>query len=397
MIHIFVVFFLYCVSSVILYVSQFYFHSWIIALIGAFLCFYRLFFHYKNKVFFLVLFCFLGIGIFLYVSNKIHILERNYQAGFEENIELKGVITEFPSYRFSNNQYIILLDNQKTQVLVYTHSYQKFAYLDTLSFGGSLQDVRQQDPKWHSYYQKLGVQYIAWYPSVSDVQHAKPQTFKEYILFKLFSLKSFIRNKSIEKFSSHTSTLVLGMLLGEKDELSKEEKDIFNTANLSHILVVSGYNISLVISFVFILLKNISKHTKTVCALIFVFLFVLLVGFDASVVRSALMGSIVIIGKTIYRQSSGIHTLVLVATGMLVHNPFIIFDAGFHLSFLATYSLLILPGFKKIPEYILTTLWVFVWVSLYILYLSGSTSFVGIFTARLALAQATTTGTGASC
>jgi competence protein ComEC len=170
------------------------------------------------------------------------------------------------------------------------------------------------------------------------------------------------------------------MLLGEKDELSKEEKEMFNTANLIHILVVSGYNISLVISFVFILLKNISKNTRTVCALIFVFLFVLLVGFDASVVRSALMGSIVIIGKTIYRQSSGIHTLVLVATGMLIHNPSIIFDAGFHLSFLATYSLLILPDFKKIPEYILTTLWVFVWVSLYILYLSGSTSFVGIFT-----------------
>jgi predicted membrane metal-binding protein len=65
---------------------------------------------------------------------------------------------------------------------------------------------------------------------------------------------------------------------------------------------------------------------------------------------------------------------------MLIYNPFSIFDAGFHLSFLATYSLLILPNFKKIPEYILTTIWVFVWVSVYILYLSGGTSLVGIFT-----------------
>jgi competence protein ComEC len=92
------------------------------------------------------------------------------------------------------------------------------------------------------------------------------------------------------------------------------------------------------------------------------------------------MGSVVIIGKIIHRKSSGVHILILVATLMLIHNPFIIFDAGFHLSFLATYSLLIMPNSKNIPEYILTTIWVFVWVSLYILYLSGNTSVIGIFT-----------------
>jgi competence protein ComEC len=170
------------------------------------------------------------------------------------------------------------------------------------------------------------------------------------------------------------------MLLGEKDELSKEEKELFNRANLSHILVVSGYNISLVISFVFLLLKSFHRYIRTGGALILIFLFVLLVGFDASVVRSALMGSIVVFSKILYRKTSSTHTLFLVAICMLCIQPILLFDAGFHLSFLATYSLCILPQIKKIPEYILTTVWVFIFLSIYIVYISQSFSFVGIFT-----------------
>jgi competence protein ComEC len=111
-----------------------------------------------------------------------------------------------------------------------------------------------------------------------------------------------------------------------------------------------------------------------------VFTFVLLVGLDASVVRSALMGSIVILSKILHKQSSGVHILFMVATLMLFHNPYVLFDAGFHLSFLATYSLLVLPKQEKFPEYLVTIVWVFLFVSLYTMYLSQSTSFVGIFT-----------------
>jgi competence protein ComEC len=109
-----------------------------------------------------------------------------------------------------------------------------------------------------------------------------------------------------------------------------------------------------------------------------VFLFVSLVGYDASIVRSALMGSIVVCAKLLHRQASGVHTLLLVASIMLISNPLSIFDAGFHLSFVATYALLIMPEIKKIPEYTMTTVWVSVFVCPYILYLSGALSMIGI-------------------
>lgn len=352
------------------------------------ICF-RLFFHQRFPIFTLLLFIILALFFQNYIEQKIEKENKKYEDGFTYTNKqigvLEGSISKFPRYTHTNNQHIISIRHSNTNVLVYTHPYQKFSYMDYVKISGSLQDIRKQDQKWHSYYKKLGVQYILWYPTISAVQKQTTVNIFQKILKYIFILKTHIREKVLEKFSSHTSALVLGMLLGEKDELSKEEKEMFNAASLSHILVVSGYNISLVISFVFILLQSFPRYIKTVSALIFIFLFVLLVGFDASIIRSALMGGIIIIGKICNKKSSGVHTLILVATCMLIHNPFIVFDAGFHLSFLATYSLLILPNFKKVPEYITTTVWVFMWVSLYILYLSQSTSFIGIFTNLLVL------------
>jgi len=345
---------------------------------------FRLIFHVKRPFLTGIFFILLGITLHKTIQHKIQTQTEMYSSGFtyedKEAPLLEGTLETFPSYRYSNNQYIFSIKNSHTKVLVYTQPYQKFSYLDTVSFSSSLSDVREEDPKWHMYYKKLDVQYVVRYPNVTGITHSSPVTLEQKILHHLFILKTFIRTQSVERFSSHTSALVLGMLLGEKDELSKEEKDMFNKANLSHILVVSGYNISLVISFIFLLLKPFHRYVRTCIALVFVFLFVLLVGHDASVVRSALMGSIIILAKIFNRQASAVHTLFLVAAIMLLIQPLSIFDAGFHLSFLATYSLLIFPSFKKIPEYIGTTLWVFLFICIYILYLSASISFVGILT-----------------
>lgn len=400
MIHLYVLFlFTAVLVSVLIGYSQFVYAFWV-SICLSILILFRLFFKTKRPIITASIFLFSGAMLYFFIQNKINYQASIYQDGFKyQNTSdvFEGIISEFPRYRYSNNQYIVLFTKSKTQsgvtdlskestkVLMYTQPFQKLSYLDSISFKGSLVDVREEELMWHKYYQKLGVQYISWYPQIIDTYHINPSTYIEYILYQLFIFKSHIREKSIERFSSHTSALLLGMLLGEKDELSKEEKELFNRANLSHILVVSGYNISLVISFIFLLLKSFHRYVRTGFALVFVLLFVLLVGGDASVARSALMGSIVIVAQLFNRKSSSVHTLFLVALCMLLYNPNSIFDAGFHLSFLATYALLILPKVKKIPEYSMTTIWVFLYISIYSIYLSGSISFIGILTNILVL------------
>jgi competence protein ComEC len=335
----------------------------------------------------MLIFSILGHGVFYYISYKIDIFEKEYRIGFIQEVhsELKGKVVEFPSYRFSNNQYIVELENQKTHILIYTEPYQKFSYIDQLHFTGKLRDVRDESKEWTRYYKDLGVQYVIFYPQIISHTVGKPDNLYKKFLLQIFKFKLYIRSQVLTNFSSHTSALILGMLLGEKNELSKEEKNIFNNANISHILVVSGYNISLVISLIFTLLKGLPRIVWVGGASIGIVVFVFLVGLGDSVVRAAIMGTILIYAQLFNQKSSAIHTLCLAACIMLICNPYSLFNAGFHLSFLATFLLLILPKWEKIPEYILSSLWIFFGLSLYIIFLSEKFSTAGIFSNLLIL------------
>ncbi len=356
--------------------------AWFVLLCVSCLVLFRLLFQSKRPAVHCFIFILLGICIFQYVGHKILVQTQLYESGFtykdKTKKEFKGVIEEFPSYRYTNSQYVVRLENSETRILVTAHPHQKFSYLETISLVGSISDIRTQGKEWLTYYQKLGVHYTTYIPVLSSTHSEFHKSFGQKVMLKIFEFKMFVRQQSLERFSSHASALFLGMLLGEKDELSKDEKTMFNAAGLSHILVVSGYNISLLITFIFLLLKFADKYVRIVCALGLIFLFVLLVGADGSVVRAALMGSIIVFAKLTRRTSNALNVLFVAVTIMLIYKPFSVFDAGLHLSFIATFSLLILPEFKRIPEFILTTIWVFLFVSPYIVYLSGHISLGGI-------------------
>lgn len=316
------------------------------------------------------------------VSMRAAQTDETYYSGFvfsnKEKLSEQVRVDEYPNYRFANNQYVLRIEGTETRILTNVHPFQKYGYLDVLQLQGSLADVRMEDKEWHAYYRKLGVHYTMFLPQLSAMEHKNASGFFEHIKSQLFAFKMDLRERVMQAFSSQASALVLGMLLGERDELSKEEKDMFNAAGLSHILVVSGYNISLMITFIFAVFKWMPKHMRILLALLIIFLFVVLVGTEPSVTRAALMGSIIIFSKVNLRPGSAVNVLFLVAIIMLGINPFSIFDAGFHLSFIATYALLIMPDFKKIPEFVAVTAWVFLFVSPYIMYLSGSVSVAGI-------------------
>ncbi len=384
---VFYVFIFTCISVLIGY--QDFFYASFIFIFSTPLIIFRFLFQVKKPFFVLVIFILLGYLIFNYVQFSIKDKENIFNSGFiykdKTEIDTKVKLETFPNYKYSNNQYVFHVENSKTNILVFTEFFQKFPYLTELNLSGKFNDIRNEDLVWQKYYKKLNVQYIVWNPKIIEINNLKPKTLKEKIMLKLFSFKIFVREKSLERFSPYTSSLILGMFLGEKDELSKEEKQIFNNSNLSHILVVSGYNISLIILFIFIILRNFNRYIKVIFASVFIFLFVLLVGFDASVIRASMMGVILIFSRIFHRSNNGINALLSVSCIMILINPFSIFDIGFHLSFLATFSLIVYRKIKYIPEYVGTTIWVFIFISFYILYLSDSISLYGILSNILVL------------
>lgn len=136
-----------------------------------------------------------------------------------------------------------------------------------------------------------------------------------------------------------------GLLLGERASLPKTMTEQFKQTGVSHIVALSGYNITLVgRSFMNGLLRiTIPFPLAFWIAVVAIILFVFMTGAAASVVRAGIMGLLVLLAQKEGRAYHMTNALVFAGAAMVFHNPYILrFDAGFQLSFLATAGLVYL-------------------------------------------------------
>ena len=136
--------------------------------------------------------------------------------------------------------------------------------------------------------------------------------------------------------------LANAMLFGIKQDLSPRLMTTFSRTGLSHLIAISGMNISLIIWLVIILALFIGLGRRQAFwfAVVFVSLFTILVGASASVVRAAIMGFLVLAAAQLGRLPKALHILVLSATVMVACEPtWLLYDLGFQLSFLAILGL----------------------------------------------------------
>ncbi|MEK7202807.1 MAG: ComEC/Rec2 family competence protein, partial [Patescibacteria group bacterium] len=134
----------------------------------------------------------------------------------------------------------------------------------------------------------------------------------------------------------------------------------FAQVGLTHIMAVSGFNVSILASVVLILLLGIgfSRNQSFYLSIIILLNYIILVGAPASATRAGLMGFLVLLGIHLGRLSKITNGLVLTAVILLLINPKLLRDdIGFQLSFLALAGLIyvspILENFLariKIPE-----------------------------------------------
>ncbi len=132
--------------------------------------------------------------------------------------------------------------------------------------------------------------------------------------------------------------MLLGILIGDDNELSKSVKEDFQNSSLSHILAVSGMHVSFVIMFVTVALSKLNspkKISRTICISFLVF-FIFLTGETPSVKRACIMAILQLVAQLIYRKSDTITNLSVSLLLILIANPFSIMDISLILSFSAT-------------------------------------------------------------
>jgi competence protein ComEC len=155
-----------------------------------------------------------------------------------------------------------------------------------------------------------------------------------------------IRNKIIEIYRKSLpephSSLIASVTLGSKTSLPQDFWEALKKTGTAHVVVASGMNITLVASFLIgVLILFFPRKKAVILALIGVWIYSFLSGFDAPIVRAAIMGSVAFLAQGLGRLYSAGRALFISAALMLIIKPDWLTDLGFILSFVSTGSLML--------------------------------------------------------
>jgi competence protein ComEC len=155
----------------------------------------------------------------------------------------------------------------------------------------------------------------------------------------LTTLKTYIPGSKEQGFAE-------AILIGYKDDLDKNLVQAYSNTGVVHIIAISGLHIGIIYLMLLFLLKplenrNYFKWLHLLIVLSGLWLFSILAGAQASVLRSALMFSCLAVGRAFSKRSSIYNTLALSAFALLCFDPYWLWDVGFQLSYAAVLSIII--------------------------------------------------------
>lgn len=186
------------------------------------------------------------------------------------------------------------------------------------------------------------------------------------------------------------ASLLSGLVLGLRGSFSPDLLDAFRITGLIHIIVLSGYNITLIAESVRRLFSWTPRRISLLVSFMAIIAFVLLAGAQVAAVRAGSMATIALIARATNREYDGIRVLLLVAAIMTLHNPDqVLFSISFHLSFLATLGLLLFSpiferALRRVPKkyelrgIIAATLATQLFLLPYLAYAIGEISIIGV-------------------
>lgn len=163
------------------------------------------------------------------------------------------------------------------------------------------------------------------------------------ILISINNIKEKMIDNANRNMPKRTANFLLGILIGERDNIQEDIIESFRTANLSHILAVSGAHTSYIILGITYLISK-SKTPKRIgyiITIINLLIFIIITGASYSVVRACIMAIVVIGAKICYRKENFFTSICISLIIILIQNPFAINDIGLKLSFMGTAGIVI--------------------------------------------------------
>ncbi len=264
-------------------------------------------------------------------------------------VTLVGVVADEPEVR---DRYVDLrvaagyleLGGQGRQVdglaLVRTSRYPSYAYGDELQVEGELETPPEfEDFSYRAYLARQGVHTMIRYGRITLLSEGHGDPFHR----ALFALKGRLQSTIARLYPEPSASLLTGILLGIETGIPSSLMESFNKTSTTHIIAISGFNIAVLAGAIGRLTRRFfGIYKSALVSLVAVFLYTILVGADAAVVRAAIMGGLSLLALIAGRRAYALASLALSALLMTVWNPLLLWDVGFELSFAATLGLVLL-------------------------------------------------------
>lgn len=187
-----------------------------------------------------------------------------------------------------------------------------------------------------NYLAKDGVRGLVYYPEF-EIIDSGPENLRR----RLYAIKKSMVAKLNQIMPQPEGALGAGIVFGEKQALGEELSDQFRKTGLMHIVVLSGYNVTIVADALVRSLAFLGVGASYLVGALGIVLFALMVGAGPTIVRASIMAGLVLLARYLGRPAATTRSLILAGVIMLVHNPLILwYDISFQLSFLATLGLI---------------------------------------------------------
>ena len=310
---------------------------------------------------------------------------------------LRGLVVDEVVEKEVTKQFTVALDETRVRVIADRHT--DVRYGDTVELAGSVEAPEPFETdtgrlfNYPQYLAARGITHQLFRPEVTVLERGGGFFVKRALL----SLKAaFVERIGAAVPEPHVS-LLGGLVIGAQEAMGEELLDAFRVTGLIHIVVLSGYNVTIVAESIMRLLGFLSARLRAVVGALAIVLFALLTGASATIVRASGMALLVILARVTARTYDVLRALAVMALVMVLVDPYVLlFDPSFQLSFLATLGLIfvvpllerLIPVAKRLAtmrSFVLATLATQLFVLPLLLFTVGNLSTVALFVNVLVL------------
>lgn len=297
----------------------------------------------------IIIFSVISNTIVLFQNDKYDNLYKNLE---EQNCKLEGIVLSGREDKYKVK--VINPTYKNTNLYIYLKDNMELEYGDKIIFSGEFSKPKKcsnyKGFDSSSYLKTLKIYGTVKIDDIKVVAKDKGNIVLKYTNRITHKIKQKIQETGI--LSENEKSILEGILLGDKTEISEEILDNFSSSNISYVLAVSGMHVSYMILFSnFIFNKIFGKHHSKMISSLIILIYMGIANFTPSVVRASITGIIATMSNFFYRKNDVWEALSLALLIILMDNPFLILNIGLQLSFAGTLGIIIFQkNFKKWGE-----------------------------------------------